>query len=224
MSQKKLESKKLAHRHNLAMTKNIRGVPQQMYPQGQAMFYPNGAGFTYQQQVLPMQQRGWPGPGPQQFQPMGPNNYMGMNMPRGGTRATGVTTGATGTGVTTGAAGSGRQQQRPGNNRQQGAGNRRGQQMGPLDGGLHDFTLAQLSQFPHEQQKLLLGERLYPLIVPTHGALAGKITGMFLDSGWTTEELLSLIHDENKLQQKIANAIEVLHRAQTSTATEQDEQ
>jgi len=93
---------------------------------------------------------------------------------------------------------------------------------GPMDG-LHDFTLAQLSQFPHEQQKLLLGERLYPLIVPTHGALAGKITGMFLDSGWTIEELLSLVHDENKLQQKIANAIEVLHRAQVTTA-EQDEQ
>jgi len=229
---KEVRKQKLAHRHNLAMTKNIRGVPQQMYsPQGQAMFYPNGAGFTYPQQVLPMQQRGWPGP--QQFQPMGPNNYMGM-MPRTGGARGGAATGgvsATGTGgATTGSAGgSGRQQQqRPGNNRQQGAGGNRGrgqQQMGgPLDGGLHDFTLAQLSQFPHEQQKLLLGERLYPLIVPTHGALAGKITGMFLDSGWTTEELLSLIHDEHKLQQKIANAIEVLHRAQTTTTTEQDEQ
>jgi len=230
---KEVRKQKLAHRHNLAMTKNIRGVPQQMYsPQGQAMFYPNGAGFTYPQQVLPMQQRGWPGP--QQFQPMGPNNYMGM-MPRTGGARGGAATGgvsATGTGgATTGSAGgSGRQQQqRPGNNRQQGGagGNRgRGQQQmgGPLDGGLHDFTLAQLSQFPHEQQKLLLGERLYPLIVPTHGALAGKITGMFLDSGWTTEELLSLIHDEHKLQQKIANAIEVLHRAQTTTTTEQDEQ
>jgi polyadenylate-binding protein len=72
-----------------------------------------------------------------------------------------------------------------------------------MDGGLHDFSLAQLQQFPPEQQKLLLGERLYPLIVPSHGTLAGKITGMFLDSGWTTEELLSLIHDEHKLQQKV---------------------
>lgn len=222
---KEVRKQKLAHRHNLAMTKNIRGVPQQMYPPGQAMFYPNAAGFTYPQQVLPMQQRGWPGP--QQFQPI--NNYMGM-MPRTGARgamtAGGAVSGAAAGGAATGSTGGGRQQQqRPGNNRQQGAGgNRRGQQqMGPLDGGLHDFTLAQLSQFPHEQQKLLLGERLYPLIVPTHGALAGKITGMFLDSGWTTEELLSLIHDEHKLQQKIANAIEVLHRAQTTT-TEQDEQ
>lgn len=232
---KEVRKQKLAHRHNLAMTKNIRGMPQQMYsPQGQAMFYPNGAGFSYPQQVLPMQQR-WPGP--QQFQPMGPNNYMGMMGTRTGARGgattgsvSGTTAGATATGGN--AASSGRQQQQQqrtgNNNRQQGGGSRgvRGQQMmgGPMDGGLHDFTLAQLSQFPHEQQKLLLGERLYPLIVPTHGALAGKITGMFLDSGWTTEELLSLIHDEHKLQQKIANAIEVLQRAQTTTAAEQDEQ
>jgi polyadenylate-binding protein len=231
---KEVRKQKLAHRHNLAMTKNIRGVQQQMYsPQGQAMFYPNvnGGGFNYPQQVMPMQQRGWP-TGPQQFQAM-PNNYIPGMMPRtggrGGANAQGnVASGnAGGNAGNAGGNGSGRQQQqRPGGNnqRQQGAGgNRRtNQQMGPVEG-LHDFTLAQLSQFPPEQQKLLLGERLYPLIVPSHGALAGKITGMFLDSGWTTEELLSLIHDENKLQQKISNAIEVLHRAQSTTA-EQDEQ
>jgi len=237
---KEVRKQKLAHRHTLAMTKNIRGVQQQMYsPQGQAMFYPNGAGFSYPQQVLPMQQRGWPGP--QQFQPMAPNNYItGMMGARTGGARNGTNTGnvagntanAGGNTANTGNAGSRpqqqQQQQRPGNNnnRQQGAANRRGQQqMMPMDGFNQDFTLAQLSQFPHEQQKLLLGERLYPLIVPSQGALAGKITGMFLDSGWTTEELLSLIHDEAKLQQKINNAIEVLHRAQnSSTSPEQDEQ
>jgi len=230
---KEVRKQKLAHRHNLAMTKNIRGVQQQMYsPQGQAMFYPNGAGFSYPQQVLPMQQRGWPGP--QQFQPMPPNNYIGMMGARTGGARSGANTGnvtGTGTGGNTGGAntGSGRQQQPrgPGGNRQQGAGGNRGrgqqQMMGAMDGSLHDFTLAQLQQFPPEQQKLLLGERLYPLIVPSHGALAGKITGMFLDSGWTTEELLSLIHDEHKLQQKISNAIEVLQRAQTRENNE-DEQ
>jgi len=231
---KEVRKQKLAHRHNIAMTKNIRGVQQQMYsPQGQPMFYPNaGAGFSYPQQVMPMQQRGWPGP--QQFPPM-PGNYMpgmlGARGRAGGANPSGNVTAGTagnpGNPGNPGASGTGRQQQggRPGGNRQQCAGNRRTNQPmmgGPVDG-LHDFTLAQLSQFPPEQQKLLLGERLYPLIVPTHGALAGKITGMFLDSGWTTEELLSLIHDEHKLQQKINNAIEVLHRAQTTT-TEQDEQ
>jgi polyadenylate-binding protein len=220
---KEARKQKLAHRHNLAMTKNIRGVQPMYSPQGPAMFYAN----AYPQQVLPMQQRG-PWNGPQQFQQMPPTNYLpGMMGTRPGVR------GSNGGASTSNNGGSGinpgrqqQQQQRPGNNRQQqqGPGTRRGQQMmGPMDG-LHDFTLAQLSQFPHEQQKLLLGERLYPLIVPTQGALAGKITGMFLDSGWTTEELLSLIHDENKLQQKINNAIEVLQRAQQTTAVEQDEQ
>jgi polyadenylate-binding protein len=222
---KEVRKQKLAHRHNLAMTKNIRGVQQPMYsPQGQAMFYPNvnGGGFTYPQQVLPMQQR-WPGP--QQFQPM-PGNYMAGMLgargggARGGANAQGNVAGNAGN---TGNTGPRQPQGRPGGNRQQGAGNRRtNQQMmgGPIDG-LHDFTLAQLSQFPPEQQKLLLGERLYPLISPLHPTLAGKITGMFLDSGWSTEELLSLIHDEHKLQQKISNAIEVLHRAQTTTETDE---
>lgn len=232
---KEVRKQKLAHRHNLAMTKSIRGVQQQMYsgPQGQAMFYPNGAGFSYPQQVLPMQQR-WPGP--QQFQPIPPSNYIGMMGGRAGgaggrsgANANASAGGAGGNpGGNTGATGSARQQQqggRPGNRHQGAGGNRRGQQqmMGQMDGALHDFTLPQLQQFPPEQQKLLLGERLYPLIVPSHGPLAGKITGMFLDSGWTTEELLSLIHDEHKLQQKISNAIEVLQRAQTRETTE-DEQ
>jgi len=230
---KEVRKQKLSQRHNLSMTKNIRGAQQPLYsPQGQPIYYPNTPGFIYPQQVLPMQQRGW-GPGPQQFQPIAPSNYLpGIR----NTRATG-TRGGTPVGGNVGNLGnsnvgsnvgvaSGRpgQQQRPNNNNNrqlQQPGNRRQQIMSPMDSP-HDFTLAQLSQYPHEQQKLLLGERLYPLIVPTHGALAGKITGMFLDSGWTTEELLSLIHDENKLQQKISNAIEVLHRAQTTT-TYQDE-
>jgi len=221
---KEVRKQKLAHKYNLAMTKNIRGV-QQMYPQGQAMFYPN---LAYPQQVMPMQQaRGWPGP--QQFQPIPPSNYLGMMGRTGGAgnraganagNVTGTGAGNTGAGGATG--GSGRQQQqRPGGGagRQQGGVRPpRGQQqmMNPMEG-IHDLTLQTLQQYPPEQQKLLLGERLYPLIVPMHGALAGKITGMFLDSGWTTEELLSLIHDEHKLQQKINNAIEVLQRAHTTT-------
>jgi len=174
-----------------------------------------------------MQQRSW-APGPQQFQQMAPNNFVpGLMGQRSGTRGNasqGNVSGSVGNvGGNVGTGGnrdnvssSGRQQQpqqqRP-NNRQQG--NRRGQQpmVGQMDGS-SELTMAQLSQFPQEQQKLLLGERLYPLIVPSHGNLAGKITGMFLDSGWSNEELLSLIHDENKLQQKIQNAIEVLQRAQ----------
>lgn len=214
---KEVRKAKLAYRHNLAMTKNVRGSPQ-VFPQGQAMYYA-GTGYPYQQPVIPMQQRGWS----QQFQPIAPNNYMGMIQPRTGGARGGAAAGGAAASGGAGSTGSGRQQQpqaRAGNNRQQGG--RRGTQQMLMD----DITLAQLNQYPHEQQKLLLGERLYPLIQanPSHGALAGKITGMFLDSGWTTEELLSLIHDEQKLRQKIDNAIEVLQRASQATVADQDEQ
>jgi hypothetical protein len=65
-----------------------------------------------------------------------------------------------------------------------------------------------------EQQKLLLGERLYPMIQKSQPQLSGKITGMLLDSGWSIEELFSLLGDEEKLNQKIEEAVGVLKRAQ----------
>jgi polyadenylate-binding protein len=217
---KEIRRQKLSQRHN--MTKNIRGVQPTMYgPGGQAVYYPNGnvpQGFIYPQQVIsPMQPRGWAGP--QQFQPMASGNYIGMMGARTSNNSgSGNTRGGSGSGT----GGSGRTQQRNGG-RNTGSGNRRQQQMVPMDSqpAPPELTLAYLAQYPPEQQKLLLGERLYPLIAPTQGSLAGKITGMFLDSGWSNEELLSLIHDETKLQQKIDDAIGVLQRAQTTERTDE---
>jgi len=224
---KEIRRQKLSHRHNLSMTKNIRGVQQPIYgPQGQ-VFYPNGTvpqgPFLYPQQVIsPMQRQGWV-PGPQQFQSMPPSNFMtGMMGPRAGPtarQAAGPSGGGAGVGPQAGGNVGGAGRPRP--NRQEGAGQRRPQPQ--MMEAPHELTLAQLNQYPHDQQKLLIGERLYPLIVPTQGTLAGKITGMFLDSGWSTEELLSLIHDEHKLQQKIENALEVLARAGTQ-AEQRDDQ
>jgi len=37
---------------------------------------------------------------------------------------------------------------------------------------------------------------------------------MLLDSGWSIEELFSLLNDEDKLNQKIEEAVNVLKRAQ----------
>jgi len=208
---KEIRRQKLAHRHNLAMTKNIRGVQPMYGPQGQPMFYPNGnvpQGFIYPQQVTipPMQPRNW-GPNPQ-FQPVASGNYITpgvMGNTRGNTRQNTGSAGNTGSGVGTNT----RAPQRGGR-----SGNRRGQQPAPIEGQMSELTLAFINQYPPEQQKLLLGERLYPLIVPSQGMLAGKITGMFLDSGWSVEELFSLLHDDSKLQQKIESALEVLARAQ----------
>lgn len=75
------------------------------------------------------------------------------------------------------------------------------------------MTLQYLAQFPAEQQKMLLGERIYRLIEKSNAPLAGKITGMFLDSGWPVEELLALTTSEEKLNAKITEAVEVLERA-----------
>jgi len=213
------------------MTKNIRGVQQPIYgPQGQPVFYPNGSvpqgAFMYppQQVIPPMQRQGW---GPQQFQGMPPSNYMpgmmgrpgGNQGPRtnaGGNQGVGNAGGNQGQGGQGG--GQGRQQR---GNRQGGQGNRRPQT--PMVMEPTELTIQHLSQYPHDQQKLLIGERLYPLIVPSQGTLAGKITGMFLDSGWSIEELLSLIHDEQKLQQKIENALDVLARAGQQPVEQRDE-
>jgi len=94
--------------------------------------------------------------------------------------------------------------------------NRRNNQQGaPQEVGIpQEISLVQLDQYPHDQQKLLLGERLYPLIQKSQAQLAGKITGMLLDSGWSIEELFSLLNDEDKLNQKIEEAVNVLKRAQ----------
>jgi polyadenylate-binding protein len=89
------------------------------------------------------------------------------------------------------------------------AANRRSQQQhipsveGPL-------TLEQLAAHSPDQQKFLLGEKLYILIHKKQPERAGKITGMLLDSGWELEELLSLLESEEKLDQKIQEAVNVL--------------
>merc|ERR1712118_95212 len=66
------------------------------------------------------------------------------------------------------------------------------------------------SAVPAEQQKMMLGERLFPLIEKHQevGEQAGKITGMLLDMD--TPELLHLIESPEALSQKVVEAIQVL--------------
>jgi len=227
---KELRRQKLSHRHNLAMTKSIRGVQPPLYgPQGQGVFYPTGnvPGFIYPQQVIPsMQNRGW-AHNPQ-FQPMATSNFLGpvsMNnrsTNTGNVRNNSGTTTNTGSGSGTGSGVGANTRVAPNRGQQQRGNRNRAQQQASMDQPA-ELTIAFLNQFPPDQQKLLLGERLYPLIVPHQGNLAGKITGMFLDSGWSIDELLSLLHDEVKLLSKVDNALEVLARAQNSNANERDE-
>mmetsp|Transcript_7676 Transcript_7676/g.15666 ORF Transcript_7676/g.15666 Transcript_7676/m.15666 type:complete len:117 (-) Transcript_7676:784-1134(-) len=71
-----------------------------------------------------------------------------------------------------------------------------------------DITASSLAAAPPEQQKQLLGERLFPLISQHEPHLAGKITGMLLemDNG----ELLNLLESPEALNAKIMEAISVL--------------
>jgi polyadenylate-binding protein len=179
------------------------------YPPGQTVYYQGGnisQGFVYPQQMMQSMPRGW-----QPQYPVPPySNNVGVIPARGGAAAAsnrGRGAGST-RGGAAGAGGGGR-----------GGANRRGQQVaqvtdaqtGPVETPL---SIAQVKQYPLEQQKLYIGERLYALISPAQPILAGKITGMFLESGWPIDELYSLLTDEGKLAEKIDDAISVLERAQ----------
>jgi len=63
-----------------------------------------------------------------------------------------------------------------------------------------------------EEQKRLLGEKLYSLISLTQPQLAGKITGMILDSS-PLEEIVQLIDVPQALSDKIDEALKVLQEA-----------
>ncbi|KAI8582688.1 hypothetical protein K450DRAFT_226424 [Umbelopsis ramanniana AG] len=70
------------------------------------------------------------------------------------------------------------------------------------------LTAAALAAAPPEMQKQMLGERLYPLIHQQQPEYAGKITGMLLEM--QTSELLHLLEDNEALESKITEAVEVL--------------
>ena len=82
------------------------------------------------------------------------------------------------------------------------------------------MSAASLAAAPPEQQKQLLGERLYPLISQVQPSNAGKITGMLLemDNG----ELLNLLESPEALNAKIVEAVSVLdmHAAEGDVKTE----
>lgn len=81
-----------------------------------------------------------------------------------------------------------------------------------IQGGV-DSLSAFLAAAPPQQQKQILGERLYPLIlnnqkVGGNEELASKITGMFIEMDNT--ELLVLLESHEQLWAKIDEALNVL--------------
>ncbi|EPY19520.1 hypothetical protein STCU_09404 [Strigomonas culicis] len=76
------------------------------------------------------------------------------------------------------------------------------------------FTVRNLSNMLNnlnpEQQKNLLGERLYNYIVRSHPDLASKITGMLLEMD--NAEILNMLDTPSNLDAKVKEALDVLNR------------
>lgn len=71
-----------------------------------------------------------------------------------------------------------------------------------------ELSAPMLANASPQEQKQILGERLYPLVYKEHPKLAAKMTGMFLEM--ETSEILALLEMPSELQSKISEALEVL--------------
>jgi polyadenylate-binding protein len=87
--------------------------------------------------------------------------------------------------------------------------------------GQEPLTPAALANATPQEQKQMLGERLFPLIQNMQPDLAGKITGMLLEIDNT--ELLHMLESRESLKAKVEEAIAVLqaHQAKQIYAAKQ---
>jgi polyadenylate-binding protein len=220
------------------------GMPGMYPPQGPAVFYPMQAGrgqMYYQPQMGGAQggPRRFPqqgGKGGQQFQQGGPQGYMVQGpqagrQPRQNNQRNAQGKGGPQQPGAKGGRGRGAPQQGGKGGPQYPQGARAPPAPAPAPAaappaapaaapGPQDFA-AQLAAVPAEQQKMMLGERLFPLIEKHQevGEQAGKITGMLLDMD--TPELLHLIESPEALREKVVEAINVLAQHGMATAIAQ---
>ncbi|XP_031144490.1 polyadenylate-binding protein 4 [Sander lucioperca] len=78
--------------------------------------------------------------------------------------------------------------------------------------GQEPLTASMLAAAPPQEQKQMLGERLFPLIQSMHANLAGKITGMLLEID--NSELLHMLESHESLRSKVEEAVAVLQAHQ----------
>ena len=74
--------------------------------------------------------------------------------------------------------------------------------------GQEPLTASMLAAVTPEDQKQMLGNRLFPLIQTMQSNLAGKITGMLLELD--NSELLRMLESPKSLRSKVDEAVEVL--------------
>jgi len=221
------------------MRPNMPGGPAMGYPGGPGVFYPPGGmpqGFVpYPGQPGMMPRSRWGAQGyPMPNYAMGP----GMMPPQGQMGGQGRPRGGRG-----GVAAGGRRPNVGGPNR--GPRDNQGQPQGqPAQGqpapyaavvaekpqaqptaapsNEQGLSAAQLASYNPEQQRVMLGERLYALVLKhlekanENTQLAGKITGMLLDSDHV-EALIQLLGDETALSQQIDDGLNLLKQHQAET-------
>ncbi|XP_025219819.1 polyadenylate-binding protein 3 isoform X4 [Theropithecus gelada] len=84
--------------------------------------------------------------------------------------------------------------------------------------GQKTLTASMLASAPPQEQKQMLGERLFPPIQAMHPTLAGKITGMLLEID--NSELLHMLESPQSLRSKVDEAVAVLQAHQVKEATQ----
>ena len=67
--------------------------------------------------------------------------------------------------------------------------------------GQEPLTASMLAEAPPQEQKQMLGERLFPLIHGMYPEMAGKITGMLLEID--NSELLHMLESRESLKAKV---------------------
>lgn len=85
--------------------------------------------------------------------------------------------------------------------------------------GQEPLTSSMLAAAPPQEQKQMLGERLFPLIQRMFPELAGKITGMLLEID--NSELLHMLEHHESLKGKVEEAVAVLQAHQAKPADNQ---
>ncbi|KAM3923020.1 polyadenylate-binding protein 1-like [Leptodactylus fuscus] len=88
--------------------------------------------------------------------------------------------------------------------------------------GQEPLTASMLAAAPPQEQKQMLGERLYPLICNIHQPNAGKITGMLLEID--NSELLHMLESPESLHSKVNEAVAVLQAHQAKETSHKNGQ
>lgn len=86
-------------------------------------------------------------------------------------------------------------------------------------GGQEPLSASALAAAHPNDQKQILGERLFPLIHDKYPSAAGKITGMLLEMD--NSDILHMLEDRDALQQRMEEAVAVLQMHQTKPTMQQ---